>query len=288
MTGGHAKVESDLDRVNRSAWSATPVVEEFEKDGAPVALDAWSDPGERAAVVAVASEVRGRPILDVGVGGGRTTTALRLLSDDYLAIDYTPEMVAVCRRNHPEAHVELGDVRDLTWLPDGRFALVVFSFNGLDAVDHEDRQRALSEMSRVLMPGGLLVYSTHNKSGPCYGATPWRPAGSPVAHTWSTTYRIGRALAGVIEHPFHLPRSIANRRRLLRSAVDADGWGVGPVEAHDFGLLIHYVTLAQARAEVAAAGVSLEQAFDAERGARIRSEDDLSGVRYFHLVARKS
>jgi len=31
----------------------------------------------------------------------------------------------------------------------------------------------------------------------------------------------------------------------------------------------------------------LERAFDAERGAPVGLDEDLSGIRYFHIVARK-
>jgi hypothetical protein len=42
---------------------------------------------ERVVLRRVAPDVRGGPILDLGVGAGRTTPYLRSLSDDYLGID---------------------------------------------------------------------------------------------------------------------------------------------------------------------------------------------------------
>jgi len=64
--------------------------------------------------------------------------------------------------------------------------------------------------------------------------------------------------------------------------------GIGPVEAHDFALLVHYVTLRQAHGELDEAGLTLEAAFDAERGAPVGLDEDLSGIRYFHIVARSA
>jgi SAM-dependent methyltransferase len=287
MTAIHDKPLSTPDEVNRAAWSTAEVVHEFGDDGSPLSIETWSDAGERAAITSVASEARGRPILDVGVGGGRTTTMLRLVSDDYIGVDYTSEMVAACRRNYPGADIRWGDVRNLSDFDDGHFQLVVFSYNGLDAIDHGDRAQALAEMSRVLAPGGLLVLSTHNKVGPCFRASPWRKAHSPSLATWSFADRLGRFLVHVAGIPLHFPRALANRHRLMKSAEEGPGWAVRPVEAHDFGLLIHYVTLEEAAAEFGRAGLTLERAFDAERGATVTVGDDVSGVRYFHLVARK-
>ena len=40
------------------------------------------EPAEAAGLAAIASEARGRPILDLGVGAGRTVVALRAVSED--------------------------------------------------------------------------------------------------------------------------------------------------------------------------------------------------------------
>ena len=56
----------------------------------------------------VAIEARCRPILDIGVGAGRTTQLLRAISRDYVGIDDSPAMVEMCRAAHPEAHIIFG------------------------------------------------------------------------------------------------------------------------------------------------------------------------------------
>ncbi|WP_338180469.1 class I SAM-dependent methyltransferase [Jatrophihabitans sp.] len=272
--------------MNRTRWSDEAVVEQYSADGGG-RMDIWSDPGEQAAVAAVASRVRGVPILDLGVGGGRTTSLLRLLSDDYVGVDYTPAMVDAARLNHPDVDLRLADARDLSGLPRAAFGLVVFSYNGLDAIDHDGRQLALAEMAAALRPGGVLLYSTHNRSGPCFRATALHPAGSPVAHTWSRGYRLGFTAVGALTAPVRLPRAVRNRRRLQPSVRDHGSWAVAPNEAHDFGLLLHYVTLAGVRAELDAVGLVLEAVFDAERGAPLALDSDPTHARYFHVVAAK-
>jgi SAM-dependent methyltransferase len=42
------------------------------------------------------------------------------------------------------------------------FDIVVFSYNGIDYVPHDDRLRVLSEIRRVLRHGGTFAFSTHN------------------------------------------------------------------------------------------------------------------------------
>ena len=114
--------------------------------------NAWLCVGERLLVGRLARGARGGPLLDIGVGGGRTVGLLRLITDDYVAIDYSPQMVAAARAAHPDADIRLGDGRDLSMFGDAHFSAVVFSFNGVDNVRHEDRARIFSEMHRVLRP----------------------------------------------------------------------------------------------------------------------------------------
>lgn len=102
-------------------------------------------------------------VLDLGVGTGRTTEALRGRASSYVGIDYAPEMVAACRTRFPDTEFLEGDAADLSRFADGSFDTVVFSFNGLDCL-HPKRQRdrCLAEIHRVLTPDGTVVLSSHN------------------------------------------------------------------------------------------------------------------------------
>ena len=155
-----------LETVNRAGWA--DVTDEY-------AVEGWNDPGELGALTYVADRVRGLPVLDVGVGGGRTAALLRLLTDDYLGIDYTPEFVALARSRHPGVRFALGDARDLDGIPDNSRGFVLFSFNGIDAVDHEDRQLVMASVHRVLQPGGTFLFSTPTRTIPCTAPTRARP-----------------------------------------------------------------------------------------------------------------
>jgi SAM-dependent methyltransferase len=125
-------------------------------------------PPERAIFDVVGAETlaRGR-FLDVGVGGGRTTHELAWRCRHYVGVDYVEPMVAACRarfadlcRRH-DVRFQVADARALPF-DDGAFDVVFFSFNGIDLVGAEDRDRTLAECRRVLVPGGWFIYSSHN------------------------------------------------------------------------------------------------------------------------------
>jgi SAM-dependent methyltransferase len=100
-------------------------------------------------------------VLDVGVGGGRTTPPL-VARSMYVGIDSAFEMVRATQGRCPRARLAVGDV---TFLPVGNssFDVVVFSFNGIDYVVREGgRDAAYAEIHRVLRPGGIVIFSSHN------------------------------------------------------------------------------------------------------------------------------
>jgi SAM-dependent methyltransferase len=107
-------------------------------------------------------------VLDIGVGGGRTTRFLSAAAREYVGIDYSAKMVAVCqKRFRRTSHVQflVCDARDMRIFVDHSFDVVVFSFNGLDYVGHDDRLRVLREVRRVLRSGGWFIFSSHNLLG---------------------------------------------------------------------------------------------------------------------------
>lgn len=262
-----------MDRVNRSAWRDPDTVVWFR------GLEGWSDRGERAAFEWVAREARGGRILDIGVGAGRTVPALTALSSDYVGIDYTPELVAVCHEKHPGVDVRVGDARDLSAFADGSFRLVVFSFNGIDAVSHKDRAHVFAEVRRVLAPGGLFFFSTHNRRGPLHHER-FRLGVYMTRNPFKLARRVMTALRAV-------PRTLYNRVKLGRLGYEADGYSVQNASAHSHGILIHYVTLEEQRIELEDAGFEPNPVvFSNVDGRRVDETTDVSGVEWFHLIAR--
>lgn len=105
----------------------------------------------------------GMAILDVGVGGGRTTAYLSQKAIRYVGVDYSEEMIRTCREKFPALEFRVADASDLSAFPDASFDAVVIAFNGLDCLfPNEQRWQCLRECGRVLRAGGVLVFSSHN------------------------------------------------------------------------------------------------------------------------------
>ncbi len=105
----------------------------------------------------------GAAVLDIGVGGGRTTPHLSSRASRYVGVDYASEMIRVCRRKHPDLEFIEAEASDLSAITSSSFDAVVIAFNGLDyVIPDEKRALCCKECHRVLRPGGVLLFSSHN------------------------------------------------------------------------------------------------------------------------------
>src|SRR5262245_50083336 len=100
-----------IDSLNRRTMSV--VVGEYSA----IVDEALGDP-ERAALNRILPEVRGKRILDVGIGAGRTVRALNEVSRNYIGVDYVQAMVDHCRRNFPDVRFERVDARSMPQFAD--------------------------------------------------------------------------------------------------------------------------------------------------------------------------
>jgi SAM-dependent methyltransferase len=230
----------DRESVNRGTMASSRAVSGY-------ARSRGLSPAEDAALAAIASEAKGRSILDLGVGGGRTVGPLREVSKDYLGIDYTEAMVTTCRRAYPGVRFEHGDARDLALVPSASIFLAVFSCNGIGMVGHDDRLAILREVRRVLVPGGAFLFSTHNLASDDARASfqwpepdlAWNPARLAVR-----LLRFGRRT---------LTR-VYNRRRFAPLVEHGEGYSIINDECHDYGTMLYYVDLRTQRRQLEDAG----------------------------------
>jgi SAM-dependent methyltransferase len=125
---------------------------------------------EKACFASVASRIKGRRLLDLGIGAGRTVVPLREFSEDYVGVDYVPEMVAHCRQQYPNVRFAHMDAREMGAFSDGSFDLAFFSCNGISMVDHAGRLAILKEVHRLLSPNGIFIFSTYNRQSHEYCA----------------------------------------------------------------------------------------------------------------------
>ncbi len=200
---------------NHRYWSGTALADRYAR---PEGLTA-----PEAAFIALAPRLESAAVLDLGVGGGRTSGVLGPQVRRYVGVDYSLPMIEACRRRfagQPLAECfEVADARDLSRFGDGEFDLVLFGANGLDYVDHEDRHRVWAELARVCAPGGLCGVSSHNR-----GAL-------PSALSMSGLYRKLRATRSARRLPLallrHGGRQLGSRlRNPTPSALMAQPWVV--------------------------------------------------------------
>ncbi len=105
----------------------------------------------------------GSAVLDVGVGGGRTTTFLSNTASRYVGVDYSAAMIRICRNRFPGLEFLVSDASDLSAFEGSSFDAVIMAFNAIDYVlPDEKRWECLRECRRVLRSGGVLIFSSHN------------------------------------------------------------------------------------------------------------------------------
>lgn len=143
-----------------SAWEDAKVVEDY-------ASDEWI--GLQKPEQVIFDEIKGVlpewKMLDLGVGGGRTTYHFAPLVKEYVGVDISSNMIRKCREKYkqtPKIQFKVGNATKLDCFGNSCFDFVLFSFNGIDYVNHEQRLLILGEVSRVLKSGGLFWFSTHN------------------------------------------------------------------------------------------------------------------------------
>jgi SAM-dependent methyltransferase len=260
----------ELDAINRGVWSSQRVQRIFSS------RSGWMDAGEAIVMERIADAARGRTILDIGVGAGRTVPYLSSLSDDYIAVDYLDELVQLTRSRFPEVRAELGDARELSQFADSSVDVALFSFNGIDGLAHEDRPLVFRAAARVLRPGGLFAYSTHNLDYRLTGRPPWSPE---RLHPRNGARSAARAA-------LYLPKGARSYRRLRRREVRGDGWALLVDQAYDFTVLWHYVTLAHAVGELRSAGFGSEVEAYTTAGTRVEPGDDTAASPWLHFIVR--
>lgn len=189
-----------------------------------------------------------RDVLDIGVGTGRTTVYLAPLARRYQAIDYSPEMVRCFEQTRPGISIALADMRDMSQFPDADFDFVLASNNVFDATGHEDRLRTLHEIHRLLRPGGVLMFTSHNRDRK--GAAHWPRLEflrNPVTQM---------LLAG------HWCRALVNHIRLRRFQMFAEDYAILNDQAHDCALLHYYIGSNAQRRQLDGQGFELLDVLD--------------------------
>jgi SAM-dependent methyltransferase len=230
-------------------------------------------PAEVMMFVKHRDEIAGRRVLDIGCGAGRVTRYLAQWTPHVTGIDFSGPMIDHCRRVLPHVAFAVCDVRDLTPFADGAFDVVLFTFNGIDTLPHDSRLAAFAGLRRILRPGGLYLFSSHNRR--------YRHAhdGPRLHYSRNPLTQLGYVL--------QFGRSVANRRTRKPLEREEPEYAIINDIAHDFCMVHYYIDRESQAKQLAEAGFELLETFG-ENGAVLRPADDDSDSGELYYVTRRT
>ena len=196
-------------------------------------------------------------MLDIGVGGGRTSYTFSAITRSYTGIDYAPAMIELSKRRIGEdsdRRFLVCDARDLSSLYGSSFDFVLFSYNGIDSVDQSGRREILREVRRVISRDGYFAFSSHSLDAlPLSLRLPRFSSGGLLR----SLYVLGRRARLA-------PRVIWTNLRLDLDEAHEQGWAAIPAEAHRFKLVVSYVRADFQLAQLEEAGFGECEVYDLE------------------------
>jgi SAM-dependent methyltransferase len=226
MSSASESQVSPLAASNVAAWTNGSFVAEYSRRELR--------PVEVLLMVRYRDHFAGR-VLELGCGAGRITGYLAALAREVHALDVSPVMVRECRRRCPTAHVELGDARDLSAFEEESLDLVVAGCNLLDVFSDRERREVLRSIRRLLVPGGLLIMSSHNRAYLPRVRRPWQVGLREAMHgDLRAAARCARDIAWA-------PVRIRRHLRLRGLEQDTPAYAIVSDGAHRFKL-VHYFT----------------------------------------------
>ncbi len=119
-------------------------------------------------------DIKNKRVLVLGSGAGRVPANLLLFGNTVVGIElseplYRVSLKSFLKESFTDLDLRQGDARNLNTIPDETFDVVWFPQNGLDYVPtYEDRKKVLQEMKKKVKPGGLVIFSSHNKCAYIY------------------------------------------------------------------------------------------------------------------------
>lgn len=213
--------------------------------------------------------IKDSKILDIGVGGGRTTKYLLQISNDYTGVDYVAQFAAETGKKYPNTNILCGDARSLKDFEDQIFDFVLFSYNGIDYVSNEDRLKALNEIYRVLKQDGIFMFSSHNRDYQYFKKLPWHQQ-----IKFDVKY-----LIFILHCVYHLPKHF----KMKKHEIYTDDYAIINDGDHRFSLLHYYINIEKQIKQLTDIGFSNIEAYDIE-GKLVESD---SASHWIYYLAKK-
>ncbi len=226
-------------------------------------------PAEQLIFAEERARIEAGPVLDIGVGAGRTTAYLTSVCGQYYGVDYSPSMIGYCRQRfagRTGLEFILADAASMPMLANGTFPFILFSFNGIDSVDHARRLLILQEVRRLLARDGRFAFSAHNRA---YRDIQLKPR-------FRRPLRLrGMARTGV---------EIANHLRVRRKSFECGEYALINDPPHLFSILTYYIDRRAQIAQLEAQGFRVLKVIDAEGRIMAEGDDETISPNFYYLT----
>jgi SAM-dependent methyltransferase len=205
-------------------------------------------PSERVLFKNLAERINGKKILDIGIGGGRTTNYFAKLNCDYTGIDYMEGFARSVSEKHPQLNIKQYDARNMSMFADATFDFILFSFNGIDNMDQEGRLQILKEIHRVLKHDGIFMFSTHNRDHKYFNKMPWQ-------EKWRLELNYIKLCLAVLKNYFrHL--------KMKKHNYHCQEYSIVNDYAHDFRVLTYYISGVKQKTQLERIGFKNTEIYD--------------------------
>ncbi len=241
-----------MESVNKDLYSSS--------DGVNSYVNTTLQPPEVSILVKYKDAYYNKKILDIGCGAGRTSHYFRNFTDQYTGVDYSTAMIDYCVRQYAGLTFKHCDVRNLSCFGDGEFDFIMFSYNGIGYIDHNDRIKALAEIKRVLKSGGVFVFSAHNRK---YKNICTKPS-------LEVTLNPVRMVKNIVSYALQMK----NRRRLSSQEVHDDNYAILNDNGNNFGLLTYYIDKRKQTVQLESAGFEVLEMYKLNGQTLLPAEED--------------
>jgi len=188
----------------------------------------YLEPAERTVLDILKRKLAWMDMMDMGVGGGRTTKYFAPLVRNYTGADYATAMIDVCLEKYGNEHYFLScDARNMKEIQDNSYDFVMFSYNGIDSFSHEERIASLKEIHRILRPDGYFCFSSHNLNWTGLarifslkhrnGKEDSKGSIRQLRHRMESAFKIFRL--SLLNGSFYMPSHILKMRKLKRGHI---------------------------------------------------------------------
>ncbi len=149
---------------------------------------------------------------------------------------------------------------------------IMFSFNGLDSINHTDRLQGLREIYRVLKSDGLFVFSSHNRN-----------------HRYAISHpnmKLSMTPGRQIKNFKNFIKSMCNYLRNKSSQQFMQEYAIINDVAHNYAMLTYYIDKLNQVSQLEAIGFETIEMYDT-LGNILDSDSDDKESAWIYYVARK-